>query len=105
MQHTAAPARPLLVAALVASACGGKLSDHPAASVTKFLPATLETVRPREGDPRTAKVRIYVDPGIRALPHWKEDITDQIDYANQLLQPMLGVRLVVEAVNDWARRG
>lgn len=79
------------------------MSDHPAASVTKFLPATLETVRPREGEPRTAKVRIYADPGIRALPHWKEDITDQIDYANQLLQPMLGVRLVVEAVNDWAR--
>jgi tetratricopeptide (TPR) repeat protein len=87
------------------AACGGKLSDHPAESVTKFLPATLETTRPKEGDPRTAKVRIYADPGVRAIPHWKEDITDQLDYANQLLQPMIGVKLAVESFQEWVRIG
>lgn len=104
MQHTAARARPLVVA-LALSACAGKLNDHPATSVTKFLPATLETGRPRDGEPRSAKVRIYADPGIRALPHWKEDITEQLDYAAQLLQPMLGVKLAVESFNDWTRAG
>jgi tetratricopeptide (TPR) repeat protein len=95
----------MVVVALALSACGGTLNDHPAASVTKFLPATLETVRPREGEPRSAKVRIYADPGIRALPRWKEEITDQLDYASQLLQPMLGIKLSIESFNDWARAG
>jgi tetratricopeptide (TPR) repeat protein len=93
----------LLVPLLVA--CGGKLSEHPAESVARFLPATLETTRPKGGDPRPAKVRIYADPGIRALPHWKEDITDQLDYANQLLQPLIGTKLAVESVQEWARTG
>lgn len=93
------PLVPILVA------CGGKLSEHPAESVTKFLPATLETAQPRGGEPRTAKVRIYADPGIRALPHWREDITDQLDYASQLLQPLVGVKLAIESVQEWARTG
>ncbi len=70
-----------------------------------FLPATLETTRPKEGEPRTAKVRIYADPGVRALPHWKEDILDQLDYASQLLQPLVGVKLAVESVREWPRIG
>src|ERR1700742_1903047 len=83
-------------------ACGGAKVAEPAADATlKFLPATLEVSRPKPGDPRTAKVRIYADPGVRALPHWKDDITDEVDYANQLLQPMLGVRLQIDAVKDW----
>jgi tetratricopeptide (TPR) repeat protein len=96
-------ARPLLLLVLTLVACGSKLSTHPAVTVTKFLPATLEATRPKEGEPRTAKVRIYADAGIRALPHWKEDITDQLDYASQLLQPMVGVKLAVESVHDWTR--
>ena len=70
-----------------------------------FLPATLETTRPKEGEPRTAKVRIYADPGVRALPHWKEDILDQLDYASQLLQPLVGVKLAVESFKEWSRVG
>ena len=70
-----------------------------------FLPATLETTRPKEGEPRTAKIRIYADPGVRALPHWKEDILDQLDYASQLLQPLVGVKLAVESFKEWSRVG
>jgi tetratricopeptide (TPR) repeat protein len=73
--------------------------------MSNYLPATLETPRPKGGEPRTAKVRIYADPGVRALPHWKEDILDQLDYASQLLQPLVGVKLAVESVKDWARNG
>jgi predicted Zn-dependent protease len=106
MQHTAAPARPVLVLALALAACGGsQLNEHLAASVAKFLPATLETARPRDGEPRSVKVRIYADPGIRALPHWKEDITDQLDYASQLLTPMIGARLTIESFKDWGHAG
>lgn len=105
MPSVVGPARPLVLLVLGLAACGGKLSEHPAESMTKLLPATLETTRPRGGEPRTAKVRIYADPGVRALPRWKEDITDQLDYASQLLQPMIGVNLAVESFQEWARIG
>jgi predicted Zn-dependent protease len=86
---------------LIAAACGGKRVDHPGEAATKFLPATLEATSPRAGDPRIVKVRILADAVVRAAPRWREDITDQIDYAGQLLQPLLGIRLVVDAIKDW----
>jgi predicted Zn-dependent protease len=86
--------------------CGGdKLQQRPspAGAVSKHLPATLEAQRPRGGEPRTVKVRVYVDAGARAQPRWREEIADQLDYASQLLTPLLGVRLAADAVKDWAR--
>jgi predicted Zn-dependent protease len=71
----------------------------------RFMPANLEANRSKTGDPRTAKLRIYADAGVRALPHWKDDITEQVDYASQLLQPLIGVRLAVESFRDWSRTG
>lgn len=71
----------------------------------RYLPAILETNHTRPGDARTVKVRVYADPGVRALPRWKEDIADQIDYASQLLQPLIGIKLAVESVQDWPRTG
>ncbi|HEX2691008.1 MAG TPA: tetratricopeptide repeat protein, partial [Kofleriaceae bacterium] len=103
MPSTAGLVRPLLLLVLFPMACGGKLPEPAADRVLRFLPATLETTRPRQGDPRTAWVRIYADAGVRALPHWKEDITDQVDYASQLLQPLVSVKLVVKSVHEWAR--
>jgi predicted Zn-dependent protease len=101
------PARPLLVVlALVATGCaGGHAAERSAEIVEKYLPATLETSKPRPGDPRTAKIRIYADASVQALPHWKEEITDQVDYASQLLQPLIGVKLAIESINDWPRTG
>jgi predicted Zn-dependent protease len=86
-------------------ACGGGRSEQAALATLKILPATLEAVHPKDGPPRTAEVRIYADPGVRALPHWRDDISDELDYASQLLQPLLGVRLAIESVNDWPRTG
>jgi tetratricopeptide (TPR) repeat protein len=103
MASVAGPARRFLLLSLMLSACGSALSEHPPESVTRYLPATLETAHARVGDARIAKVRIYVDPGVRALPHWKEDIADQLDYASQLLQPLVGVKLAVESYKDWPR--
>jgi predicted Zn-dependent protease len=92
---------------VVLAACGGSqvVAEHPVADLSKVLPATLEATRPKSGDPRSVHVRVWADAGVRALPHWKDDITDEIDYANQLLTPLLGVKLVVDATKDWDRKG
>jgi predicted Zn-dependent protease len=93
---------------LFAVACGGgQIQERKVAAkdVAKVGPATLEATKPREGDPREAKIRVWVDAGVRALPGWKEDLNDQIDYASQLLTPLLGVRLKIEGFKDWNRTG
>jgi len=87
-------------------ACGGApIQERKAAEVSVKGPATLEAVRPREGEPREAKVRVWADADVRARQGWRDDLTDQIDYANQLLTPLLGVRLKVVAFKDWDRHG
>jgi len=95
-----------LVFALVA--CGGpQIQDKPPVDLSRLLPATLEVNHPREakGEAKPAKVRVYADAGVRATPHWKEEITDQVDYASQILSPLLGARIVVEKIADWDRKG
>ncbi|MCX5747336.1 MAG: hypothetical protein NT062_33125 [Proteobacteria bacterium] len=94
------------VVALVAlgAACGGpQIVNERPADLTRYLPATLEAQRTKEGDPRTLHLRVYVDAAIRATPRWKDAIGDQIDYASQLLQPLIGVKLVVDDYRDWDR--
>src|SRR5262245_35066848 len=94
------------VLVVLIAACGGpQLAEHAKSDVTKSLPATLEASRPKEGEPRAIHLRVWADTGVRAQPHWKEDITDQIDYAGQLLAPLLGVRLTVDAIKDWDHVG
>jgi len=91
----------------VIAACGGsQVVEQPhTTDVAKQLPATLEATQPKTGDPRAVHVRVWTDASVRALPHWKEDITDQIDYASQFLTPLLGVKLTVDAWKDWDRQG
>lgn len=90
----------------IAVACGGpQIQERKVADLSELVPATLEAKKPKEGDPREAKVHIWVDANVRRLPQWKEKITDQLDYAGQLLTPLLGVRLKVEGFKDWDRAG
>jgi len=94
------------LAVLFAVACGGPQIKEPASTdLSKATPATLEAERPRDGEPHTVKLRVYVDPGVRALPRWKEEITEQIDYASQLLRPLVGAELSVAEMKDWTRAG
>ena len=102
MRSAAVLLRPLLLLALVA--CGASQGERIAAKL-RFLPSQIETTWKFQGDARTAKVRIYADAEVRALPHWKDDIADQLDYANQLFEPLIGLRLTVESYKDWARTG
>ncbi|MBV8763162.1 MAG: hypothetical protein JO257_38115 [Deltaproteobacteria bacterium] len=95
--------RCLALACLVA--CGGAqvVEQKPAPEVTKNLPATLEATHPKSGEPRAVHVRVWADAQVRALPKWKDDVADQIDYASQFLTPLLGVKLVVDGTKDWGR--
>ena len=102
MRFVAVLVRPLLV--LVFAACGPSLAERTAVKM-RFLPSQIETTWKFQGDPRNAKVRVYADEAVRALPRWKEDIAEQIDYCNQLLQPLVGLRLTIESVKDWVRTG
>lgn len=98
--------RVLVTVALCLAACGGpQIQERKAADLGKLGPATLEAHQPKEGDPRTAKLRVYADAAVRARPGWREEITDQVDYASQLLTPLLGVKLEIESWKDWDRTG
>lgn len=67
------------------------------------LPATLEAPTKYEGTVRTAKVRVWADAEYRAQNvRWTRGFGDELDYANQLLEPMLGIRLEAE-YKDWDR--
>ena len=90
----------------LALACGGPQLAEPATPALKLaVPVTLETHRPHEGEARTVHVRVWADAAVRATPRWKEEITDQLDYATQFLTPFVGVRLQVDAIKDWDRQG
>ncbi len=98
--------RRALLILLELAACGGpQLAAPSKANLTKSLPATLEATHPKSGDPRPVHVRVWADTGVRALPRWKDEITDQLDYAGQLLTPMLGIRLTVDSIKDWDHAG
>jgi len=88
-------------------ACGGPTIQErsPVADLSKNLPATLEVDRPREGEPRTVKVRVYVDNAIRARMRWRDEVSDQLDYVNQVLTPLAGARLAFDTFADWNRTG
>lgn len=65
----------------------------------------LLTARPAwTGEVRAATVRVWVDQGYREHnPRWKEDVDDDVAYANRVLIPMLGVGLTAE-YRPWEHR-
>lgn len=101
----AALALALVLAALLAglAACSGSAANAHIAALAGALPATLEPSATYSGEPRVAKLRIWVDAGVRAQPKWRELILEQIDAASQFWTPLVGVRLEVAAVREWDR--
>jgi predicted Zn-dependent protease len=94
----------LAAAAVVAVACSGASPQpmHPHADLTKVMPADFDPGTKHTGEVKVAKVRAYADADYRArTPKWKDRITDELDYANSLLTPMLGVRLELTDVVEW----
>ena len=91
---------PLLTAVMACS--GASQATHKNVDLGRAMPAELDPGTKHEGDVKVARVRVYADADFRAHDaRWKQDITDEIDYANQLLTPMLGVRLEVSEIVEW----
>jgi hypothetical protein len=69
----------------------------------KLLPAQLTVPKQWTGDVRVAKVRVWADDAYRAQNvRWQHGFEEQLDYANQVLTPMLGVRMEGE-YRSWER--
>lgn len=84
--------------------CGSNASNARIEALASALPATLEPSAAFVGEPRVAKVRLWVDAGVRAQPKWRELLLEQIDAASQFWTPLVGVRLEVIAVREWDRK-
>jgi tetratricopeptide (TPR) repeat protein len=96
--------RVLLAALAFVVACTPRYVQEERRQLGEEMPATLEARTKFEGTVRTAKVRVYADTDYRAQNiRWKKGFGDQLDYANQLLEPMLGLRLEAE-YKEWDRR-
>ena len=94
--------RVVVILALVV-ACTSSRVNVQRKMLGRELPARLEPVTRYEGEVRTAKVRVWADADYRSQNlRWKRSFGDELDYANQLLEPMLGVRLEAE-YKEWDR--
>jgi tetratricopeptide (TPR) repeat protein len=70
-----------------------------------ITPVPLESTNPWKGEPRELKVRVYLDEDFRAQTmHWKQQIEEQFDDANQFLVPALGIRLEIVSYEMWEQR-
>jgi hypothetical protein len=74
---------------------GGKSSSQGQHErLDKLYPAQLTTQHKWRGEVRTAKLRVWADDEYRAQNmRWQHGFDEQLDYANQVLIPLLGVRL------------
>ena len=97
-------ARFVVAIALALAACTPSYIKNQRKDLSKVTPADLEAPIKYQGDVRVAKVRIWADEDYRGQsPRWRRRINEELDYANQLLTPMLGLRLEVAEVKSWDR--
>jgi tetratricopeptide (TPR) repeat protein len=90
------------VALVTLAACSSGYIERQKHDLTKVAPAELEAPNPYKGDVRTAKVRVWADVDHRGqTQRWRKRITDEVDYANQLLTPLLGVKLEITDFKEW----
>ena len=96
----------LVVASALVAGCGpSSYVKAQRRELSKAMPGELEVTTPVEGDPRVAKVRIWVDEDFRAQNvRWRAQIEEQVDEANQFLAPALGLRLEIAELKPWPVR-
>ncbi|MEZ4367921.1 MAG: hypothetical protein R2939_16820 [Kofleriaceae bacterium] len=95
--------RACLVVAALAAACGAApLSGGPSGHLVGAMPETLAVDDPITTEPRAARVRVWVAPEVRAEARWREHLVEELDTAGQVLTPLLGIRLELDDVREWA---
>jgi hypothetical protein len=68
----------------------------------ELMPATLDIEGPWKGPVRTAKIRVYADDDFRAQNlKWQHVFDEWLEYANAVLGPQFGVKLVPE-YHEWS---
>jgi biopolymer transport protein ExbD len=66
-------------------------------TLAEFLPPQLDMTAQWQGPPRAAKIRVWADDDFRAQNlHWEHVFSEQLDYANAVLEPVLGIHLVAD---------
>jgi biopolymer transport protein ExbD len=70
-------------------------------TLTSFLPAPLATEGTYQGPIKDATLRVYADNAYRAQNlDWRDAFGQSVEYANQVLGPQFGLRLVVD-YREW----
>jgi len=68
----------------------------------KLFPAQLVALHKQPGAVRTAKMRVWADDEYRAQNlRWQRGFDEELDYANQVLIPLVGVKVEPE-YRDWS---
>jgi hypothetical protein len=66
-------------------------------TLVEFTPGRLSTEGTWQGPVAQAKIRVYADDEYRAQNiHWQHTFDEELDYANAVLGPQFGVKLVAE---------
>ena len=72
--------------------------------LSELLPPSLDMEKRWTGEIRTAKLRVYADDDFRAQNvSWRQTVGEELEYANAVLEPVLGVHLFAE-YRDWDYR-
>ena len=92
-----------LISPVIPIGSGKSSSEVQHEGLGKLFPAQLSARGKWKGQVRLAKVRVWADDEYRAQNvRWQHGFDEQLDYANQVFTPMLGVRLEAE-YKAWER--
>jgi biopolymer transport protein ExbD len=72
--------------------------------LSELLPPSLDMAKQWTGELRTAKLRVWADDDFRAQNvNWRQTVGEELEYANAVLEPVLGVHVFAE-YRDWDYR-
>src|SRR5690349_7700145 len=92
-----------LISPIIPIGSGKSSRDVQHEGIEKLVPAQLTARGKWKGEVRVAEVRVWADDDYRAQNvRWQHGFDEQLDYANQVFTPMLGVRLEPE-YRSWER--
>jgi tetratricopeptide (TPR) repeat protein len=92
-----------LISPVIPIGSGKSSNEVQRENITKLFPAQLSARGTWKGEVRVARLRVWADDEYRAQNvRWQHGFDEELDYANQVMTPMLGVRLEAE-YRQWDR--